>query len=213
MTDQQFTKSVNLVPCDSDQAAIFVYDAPSGHLVLQTNASYPPDGYPPIIPDTGVGPGEGEKGIGSELNSSVTSNEETETEPSATLPRLCLDVIGGSVEDGAVLTLAPCANDDEEKEGSGGDHQMWDFYEVEGGAGEGSLVSRLTGQCVTAGWPFFTGAAFEMNKESRNRYSRDYAVVLLNEAEEPVEFDMSFPAEGFVVKAVIGPRSIQTIIA
>lgn len=76
-----------------------------------------------------------------------------------------------------------------------------------------SLVSSATGYCVTAGLPFFTGAAFEMNQESKERHGEDFAVVLLNEAEEAVEFDLSFPSEGFAVKAAIGPRSIQTILA
>lgn len=86
--------------------------------------------------------------------------------------------------------------------------------QVEDGTGEGSrLLSVPSGRCVTAGWPFFTGAAFEMNKESKSRHGKDYAVVLLNEAEEPVEYDLSFPSEGFTVKAMIGPRSIQTVLA
>ena len=85
--------------------------------------------------------------------------------------------------------------------------------QVEGGAGEGSLLSVPSGRCVTAGWPFFTGAAFEMSKDSKARHGKDYAVVLLNEAEEPVEYDLSFPSEGFTVKAMIGPRSIQTVLA
>lgn len=86
-------------------------------------------------------------------------------------------------------------------------------FQVDGGAGEGSLLSVSTGRCVTAGWPFLTGAAFEMSEESRDRYGKDYAVVLLNEAEEAVEFDLSFPSEEFTVRAVIEPRSIQTILA
>ena len=85
--------------------------------------------------------------------------------------------------------------------------------QVEGGAGEGNLSSAPSGRCVTAGWPFFTGAAFEMSKESKARHGKDYAVVLLNEAEEPVEYDLSFPSEGFTVKAMVGPRSIQTVLA
>ncbi len=84
---------------------------------------------------------------------------------------------------------------------------------MEGGAGEGSLTSVPTGRCVTAGWPFFTGAAFEMSEASKVRYGKEYSVVLLNEAEEPVEFDLSFPSEGFTVRAIIGPRSIQTVLA
>ncbi|CAN0073208.1 unnamed protein product, partial [Hapterophycus canaliculatus] len=77
----------------------------------------------------------------------------------------------------------------------------------------GSIVSSSSGRCMTAGWPFFTGVALKMSKGSRERYGKEYAVVVLNEAEEPVEFDLSFPAEGFVVRAIIGPRSIQTILA
>lgn len=74
-------------------------------------------------------------------------------------------------------------------------------------------MSVSSGRCVTAGWPFFTGAAFEMSKESKSRYGKEYAVVLLNEAEEAVEYDLAFPSEGFTVKAMIGPRSIQTVLA
>lgn len=85
--------------------------------------------------------------------------------------------------------------------------------QVDGGAGAGSLLSVTTGRCVTAGWPFFTGAAFEMNEESRDRYGKDYAVVVLNEAEEAVEFDLTFPSEEFTVSVVVGARSIQTILA
>lgn len=198
-----------MVPCDSDQAGIFVHDEATGHLVLQADASYPPDAYPPIIPNTVAGPGEGEEGI---PGLSATSEEEegsfvseAPTAAPIAVPQ-CLDVLDGSVEDGAVMTLVDCAEAD-------GETQRWKFSPFEGGAGEGSLVSVATGQCATAGWPFFTGAAFEMSEESRDRHGRDYAVVLLNEAEEPVEFDLSFPSEGFAVRAIIGPRSIQTILA
>lgn len=83
-----------------------------------------------------------------------------------------------------------------------------------GDIGNGSsLVSSATGHCVTAGLPFFTGAAFEMNQASKERHGKDFAVIVLNEAEEAVEFDLSFPSEGFAVKTAIGPRSIQTILA
>lgn len=181
--------------------------------MLQPNASNPPDAYPPIVSDPGAGPGEGEQdGVGPETasnngtkiasnNGTTLSSEEAPTSPTS----LCLDVLGGSAEDGAVITLSECVED--------GNSQEWELVEVEGGAGEGSIVSGTTGQCVTAGWPFLTGAAFEMNKESKYRYNKAYAVVLLNEAEEPAEFDLSFPAEGFKVRAVIGPRAIQTILA
>ena len=125
------------------------------------------------------------------------------------IPALCLAVLGGSVDDGALLTLAPCVNETGE-----GSSQSWDFLEGGDDGGEGrNLVSQFTGQCVTAGWPFFTGAAFKMSDESRDRYDKDYAVVVLNEAEEPVEFDLSFPSEEFTVKVTIDARSIQTILA
>ena len=106
---------------------------------------------------------------------------------------------------------------------------MWDFKPVlegnVGGDGEGdrsgedgsgargrSLVSGATYLCMTAGWLFFTGTAFEVNDESKQRHGWDFAV-LLNEAEETVDFDVSFPSEGFSVRTIIRARSIQTIVA
>ncbi|CAM9843061.1 unnamed protein product [Ascophyllum nodosum] len=192
---------VHLVSCDSGEAGVFVHDPETGHLILQTNIPYPPNDYPSIYPGADTGPGEGEK---------MTSND------------LCLDVLDGSTEYGAVLTLAECG---------GGDNQEWVFKPVvveDNGEGDDkvnrngedeseergrSLVSGATGLCVTAGLPFFTGTAFEMNEESKQRHGGDFAVVLLNEAEETVDFDLSFPSEGFSVRATIGPRSIQTILA
>lgn len=195
---QASSHSVSLVPCDSDQAGTYIHDPENLHLVLQTDDSDPPDAYTAVVPDAEAGPGE------LPLNGSESGAGPT-TAPA--VAALCLGVLGGSVDDGALLTLAPCVN--EKGEGS----QSWEFSTGGGDAGDGSLVSLSTGQCVTAGWPFFTGAAFEMSEESRDRYGKDFAVVLLNEAEEPVEFDLSFPSEGFTVRVAIGGRSIQTILA
>ncbi|CBN79893.1 Glucosylceramidase, family GH30 [Ectocarpus siliculosus] len=181
-------KSVNLVPCDSDQAGTFVYDQDSGRIALQADASSPPDADPQTVADA-------EDPVVSGSTESV-----------------CLDVLDGSTDDGVVLTLNPCDLESTSEDTSSG--QRWEFAEAKSGdGGGGSLVSAATGRCMTAGWPFFTGAAFEMSDASKDRYGKDYAVVLLNEAEEPVEFDLSFPSEGFSVRAIIGPRAIQTILA
>eukprot|EP00903_Cladosiphon_okamuranus_P018045 g16606.t1 len=188
------TQAVTLVPCDSSESGIFVHDRQTGHLVLQEEASWPPSDFPPTNPD--------------EKNSSTPA----ETPPPGEL--LCLDVLYKSTEDGAVVTLTPCAlGDDAAAEEGVFDEQKWEFSKVEGGAGEGSLRSVPSGRCLTAGWPFFTGAAFEMSDDSKARHGKDYAVVLLNEAEEPVEYDLAFPSERFTVRAMIGPRSIQTVLA
>lgn len=201
---------MSLVPCDSDQAGTYIHDPENLHLVLQLDDSDPPDAYTAVVPDAEAGPGEPPlNGSGSGPGKPPLNGSESEPGPTtaAAAAALCLDVLGGSVDDGALLTLAPCVN--ETGEGS----QRWDFSEGVGDAWERSFVSLSTGQCVTAGWPFFTGAAFEMSEESRDRYGKDFAVVLLNEAEEPVEFDLSFPSEGFTVRVAIGGRSIETILA
>ena len=65
---------------------------------------------------------------------------------------------------------------------------------------------------MMAGWPFLTRTAFVMNEESEQRHGWDFAVVL-NEAEETVDFDVSFPPEGFSVRATIRTPSIQTMAA
>lgn len=183
---QGASHTVTLVVCDSDDVGIYVHDSDTGHLVLQTDSS-------------------GDEKVGTELDKSSDAEKSESEVPAAA--ELCLDVLAGSIEDGAVLTLALC------DEGGSADSQKWEFTAVKGGAGEGSVVSALTGQCMTAGWPFLTGAAFEMADDSKDKYGKDFAVVLLNEAEETVEFDLSFPSEGFTARASIGPRSIQTILA
>ena len=83
---------------------MFIHDPETGCFTLQTDLSYPPDGSPPIVPTTGAGPGEGEK---SSSNLSSSSTLPTDSD-------LCLDVLGGSTEDGPVLTPA---------EYGGGDNQ------------------------------------------------------------------------------------------
>ena len=65
---------------------------------------------------------------------------------------------------------------------------------------------------MTTGWPFLTGTAFVMNEESKQRHGWDFAVVV-NEAEETVDFDASFTPEGFSVRATIRTPSIQTMAA
>lgn len=225
---QENSHSVSLVPCDSDQAGTYIHDPENLHLVLQIDDSDPPDAYNPVVPDAEAGPGEtpsngsgpGEPPLnGSGPGEPPVNGSESGSGPTtaagpaaAAAPALCLGVFGGSLDDGALLTLAPCVNETETGQGTS---QSWEFSEGRGDTGEGgtSLVSLSTGQCVTAGWPFFTGAAFEMSKESRERYGKDFAVVVLNEAEEPVDFDLSFPSEGFTVRVAIGGRSIQTILA
>lgn len=157
----------------------------------------------PIAPEPGAGPGEGE-------HPSSLVDDEVESDPDGVdpddQPSLCLGVLNGSVEDGAVLTLSPCVTPGEAGSGA----QQWNFLEDDG---PGPVVMPATEQCMTAGWPFFTGVAVRMSPESSLRYKGDYAVVLLNEAEEPVEFDLSFPEEMFRVRTIIAPRSIQTILA
>ena len=187
-----------LVSCDSDEAGVFIHDPETGRLALQS-----------IVSGAGAGPGEGQDFS----NSSSSLTPPTDSD-------LCLDVLDGSAEDGAVLTLEECGDGDGQVwifkpvvEGSiGGDDEGDNGDEDEHGGRGRSLVSSATGLCVTAGWPFFTGTAFEMNEESKQRHGGDFAVVLLNEAEETVDFDLSFPSEGFSVRATIGPRSIQTIV-
>ncbi len=49
--------------------------------------------------------------------------------PASADETLCLDVLNGSTDDGAVLTLTPCVPDDA-PEGSGGEFQKWSFSEV-----------------------------------------------------------------------------------
>lgn len=58
---QELTHSIVLVPCDSDEAGTFVHDPQSGRVVLQGDASSPPDAIPPIVgaDSGGVDPKEG----------------------------------------------------------------------------------------------------------------------------------------------------------
>ena len=53
-----------------------------------------------------------------------------------------------------------------------------------------SLVSGSTGLCVTVVWLSSRGMAFEMNEKLKQRHGGDFAVVLLNEAGETVDFDL-----------------------
>lgn len=194
---------MSLVLCNSEDAASYIFDAATGNLVLQTE-----EVRPPVAPEPGKGPGEGEHAV-----DVVLSNYTTISPTPSPLPAddVCLSVLHGSLEDGAVLTLRPCVS----AGAAGSSAQKFAFSDTDAGSGSrsGMLMIERTGQCVTAGWPFFTGVAFEMSDEGKDRYDSDYAVVLLNEAEEVVNFDLSFPAEGFTVRAEIGPRSIQTILA
>ncbi|CAN0206041.1 unnamed protein product, partial [Ectocarpus sp. 4 AP-2014] len=96
-------KSVNLVPCDSDEAGTFLYDEDSGRIVLQADASSPPDEYPQTVADA---------------EDPVVSGS-TES--------LCLDVLDGSTEDGVVLTLNPCDLESASEHTSSG--QRWEFAE------------------------------------------------------------------------------------
>lgn len=194
---QEFTQAVTLVLCDSEQAGNFIYE--ESKIVLNTNTS-----TQPISAERGTGPGEGEHAA-----SLPATGVSTPEQHNAAKHLICLGVLHGSVEDGAVLSLLPCVEDGEQ----GADAQSFEF-ENPGPAREPGAVT-LKGaeeQCLTAGWPFFTGVAVKMSEESRDRYRSDYAVVLLNEAEEPVEFDLSFPDEGFTLRAAVSPRSIQTIL-
>lgn len=193
---------------------------------------------PPVRPEEGAGPGEGESpsigggggggatnstglAIGTDPESTVSagmeiSNGEKSSAPEVladTDPAICLTALDDSVENGAVITLRPCVGDDGDNAGGDGSGaQAFVFEEWGEESGAGAVTAAKTGQCLTAGWPFFTGVAFKMNGELRERYGNDYAVVLLNEAEEAVEFDLSFPDEGFSLSASITPRSMQTIL-
>ena len=65
----------------------------------------------------------------------------------------------------------------------------------------GSIMTD--GRCVTAGWPFFQGAAFE-------RPDGAVAVVVVNEAGSAAQFELE--VDGDLVLRSIGPHSINTFV-
>lgn len=235
---QEFTQAVQLVPCESNEAGIYSYDPDTGRIKLVNTNS---EQSAPVRAEPGVGPGEGENpgnvAAAPDLSvqpvhvsfSPTAAPTSYSLNPPATAaaaraaadheeeePSTCLAVLGASLDDGAVLTLKPCVTvataAAAEDGGSNASAYAFEFEKWGVGVGPGSVMVRKTGQCVTAGWPFFTGVAFKMNDDLRDRYHSHYAVVVLNEAEEPVQFDLSFPDEEFAVSSLISPRSIQTIV-
>jgi len=65
---------------------------------------------------------------------------DVEAETPAPAEETCLDVLNGSTDDGAVLTLTPCVPDDA-PEGSGGEYQKWSFSEVMEGCAQSDTYS------------------------------------------------------------------------
>jgi Glycosyl hydrolase family 30 beta sandwich domain len=126
-------------------------------------------------------------------------------------PKLCLTVDAESVTDvaqlsGAVVTLAVCAGTDNSNSSSSSTssnrgHQVWELDDK----AAGTVVNAASGFCMTGGWPFLSSAAFV-------RPDGQLAVVVLNEAQEAVEFDIALEHAGTELAATIPAHSIQTYI-
>ncbi|KAG5187979.1 Glucosylceramidase, family GH30 [Tribonema minus] len=96
---------------------------------------------------------------------------------------------------GAGVTLGGC----------GRGAQRFDVGSADAKGGAPFTAADARGQCLTAGWPWFTASAFETPRG-------DTVVVVLNEAEEPVEFDIVFQPQGRALAAAIPAHSIQTYV-
>jgi Glycosyl hydrolase family 30 beta sandwich domain len=127
-------------------------------------------------------------------------------------PKLCLTVDAESVTDvaqlsGAVVTLAVCAGSGIDNSTSSSStsstrgHQVWELDDK----AAGTVVNAASGFCMTGGWPFLSSAAFV-------RPDGQLAVVVLNEAQEAVEFDITLEHAGTELAANIPAHSIQTYI-
>ena len=86
--------------------------------------------------------------------------------------------------DGAPLMLEPCAGAP--------------AFTLQSGA-----IVAEDGRCVTAGWPFFQGVAFE-------RPGGDVAVVVVNEASAAAQFELA--VDGDLALRAIGPHTINTFV-
>ncbi|CAM9330142.1 unnamed protein product [Chrysoparadoxa australica] len=99
---------------------------------------------------------------------------------------LCLMTVGSSSAAGAVTTLGSCD-----------EAQAWEI--------EGDLVVRPSnGHCLTAGWPFFSAAAFSVGDKE--------VLVVLNEGTEKVEFDIRMKQEGAELHTSIDANAMQTYV-
>jgi len=102
----------------------------------------------------------------------------------------CIDLANGVFEAGALLKLVDCTNSSS---------QVWMMDEA-----AGEIKSNVTGLCLTAGWPFLTGAAFVDT-------SQQTVLVVMNEAPVDSPFVIDDPVHG-LFSSGINARSIQTIV-
>jgi hypothetical protein len=123
-------------------------------------------------------------------------------------PKLCLTVDATSVTNvaqlsGALVTLAVCAdsNSNSNSSDSKREQQVWELDDK----AAGTVTNAASGFCMTGGWPFLSSAAFV-------RPDGQLAVVVLNEAQEAVEFDIALEHAGTELAASIPAHSIQTYI-
>eukprot|EP01041_Mallomonas_annulata_P011965 gene11965-25063_t len=108
-----------------------------------------------------------------------------------TVTGLCIDIAEGILDAGALLELKTC--EDTSKT------QKWLFDDT-----SGEIKSTLNGFCLTAGWPFLTGAAFVDPLEQS-------VLVLMNEAPVDTTVVIDDSVQGKFISG-INARSIQTVI-
>ena len=104
----------------------------------------------------------------------------------------CFSVFGGSLESGALLELVECKKNEVKQQ-----------FNINSTTGE--VTSVLNGYCLTAGWPFLTGASFIDNVEST-------ITVLMNESPLDSEVILHDGIRDQQVLFGINGRSIQTIV-
>lgn len=108
----------------------------------------------------------------------------------------CLALAGGVSEPGALLELAPCASSHTVK-----DHQQ---FTLDITTGEIKVQSSKGPLCLTAGWPFLTGVAFQDPKGKT-------VAIVMNEADASTRIILSDKDKG-VAWLGMPPKSIQTLM-
>lgn len=115
----------------------------------------------------------------------------------------CLGLAEGVRESGALLELQECVVSSTRrlKNAPSRDHQQF-VYDAKTGE---IKVSTFTGEmCLTSGWPFLTGVAFESEDE------RTATVVVMNEASQDTKITLTDSVKGTGWFGING-RSMQTI--
>lgn len=104
---------------------------------------------------------------------------------------LCLAAESIKME-GSITELKPCDKNDAT--------QVWNID-----VSNGVVKLGASGSCLTAGWPFFSSVAFETPVGQ-------VVVVVLNQGQENVQFDLVLDGEGRKIQGLSPLHSIQTYI-